>query len=79
MNIEKVILNVTLKGEDNQWEEGVVLYPPLPHEILDEIKLERDTVRVVYGKKELSSPQVYSGVSNIKTTSPVSRVKRVKR
>ena len=79
MNIEKVILNVTLKGTNNQWEEGEVLFPPLPHEILDEIKLERDTVRVIYGEKELSPPQVYSGVSNIKTISPVSTVKRAKR
>ena len=78
MNIEKVILNVTLKGGDNQWEEGEVLYPPLPHEVMEEIRLERDTVKVVYTEKELSSPQVYAGASQIKTSSP-KRAKRVRR
>ena len=78
MNIEKVILNVTLKGGNNQWEEGEVLYPPLPHEVMDEIKLERDTIRVVYAEKEFSPPQVYAGVSQVKTSTPI-RVKRVRR
>jgi len=78
MNIEKVILNVTLKGTNNQWDEGEVLFPPLPLEVMDEIKLERDTVRVVYAKKEIDPVQVYAGASQIKTRTPV-RVKRIKR
>ena len=76
MNIEKVILNVTLKGGNNQWEEGEVLYPPLPHEVMEEIKLETDTVKVIYVEEELNSPQAYNGVSQIKTSTPI-RVKRV--
>ena len=77
MNIEKVIMNVTLRGVNNQWEEGEVLTPPLPHEVLEEIKLDRNTVKVFYSE---GAPQQYSSVSQIKTSSPVPyRAKRVKR
>jgi len=84
MNIEKVIIKVTLKGVSNQWEEGEVLFPPLPQEILQEIDLGRDTVEVV---KMDEIPNNIIGLPSIttlvKTKSTLkreeTRIKRVRR
>jgi hypothetical protein len=46
--IEKVIILKTLKSGKTIWEEGQVLFPPLPPDIIQEIDMETGTVKALY-------------------------------
>jgi len=47
MHIEQVQLTVTLKAGEKIWAKGEVISSPIPHELLDEVKLNTGTVKVL--------------------------------
>jgi hypothetical protein len=46
--VEKVIVLIEFKSGKTTWKEGQEILPPLPPEIVREIRLETDNVKPIY-------------------------------
>jgi hypothetical protein len=64
----KVRLKKTLKCGKNVWEEGTILNPPLPPDILNEIEFETGTVeilQVVRKPRVVGNGYIVGGVTTV--------------
>jgi hypothetical protein len=75
MYIESVKLLKTLKAGKRIWLEGVVLKPPLPKEILDEILYNTGTVHVVGMPEKLARKEIYDMISKPEMKTPDLKLK----
>jgi hypothetical protein len=75
MYIESVKLLKTLKAGKRIWLEGVVLRPPLPKEILDEILYNTGTVHVVGMPEKLVRKEIHDMISKPEMKTPDLKLK----
>lgn len=77
MYIESVKMLKTVKAGKKIFMEGVVLTPPLPKEILDEIILNTGTVHVVGAPPKPTKKKVFDMVSVPEMRTPDLRAKQL--